>query len=987
MDEIFGVSMTTITGVLVALLAIALLFVGLIALRRPVVFKLGARNIPRRKAQTVLIVIGLMLSTLIVAAALGLGDSFAYSLTTNSYDTAGRVDAAAIVTSDYDTENYLDMREMRPEQAEMVLTAVRADERVDGVLPFHRVEVPAINEETQLGEPSIRLIGLDTSALSGFEDDLRSEGGGQIDLAALPADQFVANDKLAEELDLEVGSVVTIYYAEQPIQLTVAAIAPSTYLTGQADIASDFEAGGVVALSTLRDLIGDQEALTGVAISLDGGVRNNLDQAEELATSLRSTLEPAGVGLLLVKKVNVDISILVSNIFTSLFLVLGLFSIGVGILLIVLIFTMLAAERRPEMGMARAVGQRRRQLVQQFVSEGTTYALMAGGVGVLLGIGVTFIIAAVVNNVVGGFFPIEAEISARSLLAAFSLGVVITFLSVVASSIKISRMNVVAAVRDIPDVTNPKRRIRTLVYAALLLLIGGGLTMTGVSAEQLALFGLGMTTWPFGVALILRFFGVPSRPVFSLVGIWILFFWLLPDSQFTSIFGEFDGDFELFFVSGICLVIGATILIVQNTDILLHFVTALGGLFKGSLPAIRTAVAYPGNARGRTGMTIAMFSLVIFSLIMIATMQANFATVFINDDATAGWDVQVDVNRANPIPDLTATLEQSGVDTSQIEAVARLRSPSDNAAMFGTTPVRFAGEPGFSNEVVWGVDEDFITNSTLYFQSRASGYESDEAVLEALRTEPGVAVINSGDSNDPVLDIFEDDGFAPISIEIQNPETREVVTVRVIGIFDPKLSSLFGLYVNNDTLAQTFPDPAGTVWNIKIAEGADAELVADRIESALLPYGARTAASREALEEGQRIFSGFFYLIQGFMGLGLIVGVAAIGVISFRSVVERRQQIGVLRALGFQKSLVSLSFLIESAFVVSIGAVAGLILGLATAYNLFNSEDFPSDAGFVIPWPLVLSIFFGTILVSLLMTWIPSRQAASIAPADALRYE
>jgi hypothetical protein len=42
----------------------------------------------------------------------------------------------------------------------------------------------------------------------------------------------------------------------------------------------------------------------------------------------------------------------------------------------------------------------------------------------------------------------------------------------------------------------------------------------------------------------------------------------------------------------------------------------------------------------------------------------------------------------------------------------------------------------------------------------------------------------------------------------------------------------------------------------------------------------------------------FNRLIQGFMGLGLLVGVAALGVISARSVVERRQQIGVMRALG-----------------------------------------------------------------------------------------
>jgi len=61
MDEIFTVSMNTITGVLVALLGVALLFVALVAIRRPVVFKLGVRNIPRRKAQTVLIVVGLLI--------------------------------------------------------------------------------------------------------------------------------------------------------------------------------------------------------------------------------------------------------------------------------------------------------------------------------------------------------------------------------------------------------------------------------------------------------------------------------------------------------------------------------------------------------------------------------------------------------------------------------------------------------------------------------------------------------------------------------------------------------------------------------------------------------------------------------------------------------------------------------------------------------------------------------------------------------------
>ena len=65
----------------------------------------------------------------------------------------------------------------------------------------------------------------------------------------------------------------------------------------------------------------------------------------------------------------------------------------------------------------------------------------------------------------------------------------------------------------------------------------------------------------------------------------------------------------------------------------------------------------------------------------------------------------------------------------------------------------------------------------------------------------------------------------------------------------------------------------------------------------------------------------------GFMGLGLIVGVAALGVISARSVVERRQQIGVLRAIGFRKRMVQLAFLLESSFVALSAIVVGTGLG------------------------------------------------------------
>ena len=65
----------------------------------------------------------------------------------------------------------------------------------------------------------------------------------------------------------------------------------------------------------------------------------------------------------------------------------------------------------------------------------------------------------------------------------------------------------------------------------------------------------------------------------------------------------------------------------------------------------------------------------------------------------------------------------------------------------------------------------------------------------------------------------------------------------------------------------------------------------------------------------------------GFMGLGLIVGVAALGVITARAVVERRQQIGVLRAIGFRRRMVQISFLLESSFIALTSIVVGTVLG------------------------------------------------------------
>ena len=80
MKELFGIPMDTLAAVLAVLLAGIAGSLGVLALRNRVLLKLGVRNLRRRRARTVLIVVGLMLGTTIIASALATGDTMSHTI-------------------------------------------------------------------------------------------------------------------------------------------------------------------------------------------------------------------------------------------------------------------------------------------------------------------------------------------------------------------------------------------------------------------------------------------------------------------------------------------------------------------------------------------------------------------------------------------------------------------------------------------------------------------------------------------------------------------------------------------------------------------------------------------------------------------------------------------------------------------------------------------------------------------------------------------
>ncbi len=1016
MNEFFGVPATIVMIVLLVLLAAALASVAFVALRNRILFQIGVRNIPRRPAQSWLIIAGLMLSTVIISAALTTGDTVNYSITNETYSRLGHVDEIVQVRDNEEqttlTEEQLVPAGILPPQiVDEIFTAFNGDENVDGIVPGLRFPVPGSDEDNKRAEPEIVVIGLQPGSLTGFEDDIVTLTGAGAPMTQLRFNEAYINQSTAEALQLIPGDRINLFIERLPRSLTVAGIVQDKYLTGWTRRQPN---GVLVRLDTAQQLFGGEAPVTFVAISNTGGVRDSVGRTDAVAAPVETAFEGTRFEINRVKQDRVDRAQEVGADMAQIFLVLGLFSIAAGALLVFLILVMLAAERRAEMGMARAVGMKRLQLVEAFLAEGMGYTVTAAAVGALLGVVVSLSMTRAMAYIFDQFdAAVVFHVTIPSVVISYCLGVVLTFLTVTISAWRVSRLSVATAVRDLPDAASPATGLASGVAGALLIALGIVVTLLGLSRDEAAAFGAGLSLVTIGAAFILRAFGQPERPVFSIASIAVLAFWgVVADGRLRDLTGPLDTGVQTFFIGGVMMVAAATFLAVYNADVLLGSVRIIGLVFSRALPAVRTSIAYPLANKFRTGMTIAMMALVVFALVMISTLSLNFRKLFLDDGARGGWDVVIEENLSNPLGPaegnkfgpLGEALDRAFYNTRRIEAVgqAYITNPTTTLITQVAPDGGTLGNQNGSKFDLVGVDPTFIAENRIELQARAEGFDSDRAVWDAVQKDvryavidgsvvPGINYANVTQSGRFTLGNYESGTrtFTPFPMRLLDTASGKFQPIVIVGIMKRGPSESFGgLYINIRSLTQSFQALSSRYW-VRLAPGADPVVEAAAMEQALAQQGIQAYSIQERIEDGQQLSSSFFYLVQGFMALGLFVGLAALTVIAFRTVVERRQQIGLMRAIGFSRVNIALSFMLESAFVAVLGIVIGTVLALLLANRILQSDEF-STAGFTtfyVPWLQIIGMASLVFVASVLTTIIPSRQASGVPPAEALRYE
>jgi putative ABC transport system permease protein len=959
---------------LAVLFVVVLGVIGLLAFRRRMLATMAIRNIIRRKTYSGIVVAGLMIATAMIAASLVVGDTLDFVIKKDTFDSTGNTDIVVSVPDSSGVYTYFN-QSVGNETVASVSSGVLPD--VDMASPAIRDRVTIMDVSTKLPFPGALLFAFD---LQNAANPLIDEQGHQITSADFTPGDIVINRALADEINALPGHTLLIFTREGVnVSLTISKIAADQGMGDWQNQKTLF-----MELPSAQMLLNESGKINVMDISCKGGIRDGYkvtDRAvQELNASLPSALD---FDFNTVKKDGVDSAQAASDSISQIFVIMSSFAIIAGVALITNIFVMLAEERKPEMGISRAIGMQRGDLTQSFMFEGAIYALLAS----LVGAGVGLLIADVMIRLFESLFAGEGIALAfhfnwDSIAVAALAGFLLTMITVAGASWRVSKLNIVRAIRDIPEPTTIKTGRRYVHLAVIAIALGVLLTAVGDVTRQVWPVVSGPCLVALGGALLgSRYTRTPRIP-FTIASAFMVF-WELAPFGVMDVFGPLKGGMEMFIVSGVILVSGGVIFVMFNSDILLTGLVSIFGRRNSTLPVLKVSISYPLNKKFRTGLSLFIFALIMFTVIVISMISSfereSVATT--TQNFSGGFQVIGSSFRGIDAANISAHLEHMNTSYEQgaIQRVEVARSASISLVPEGTNAsLRY---------LIVGFSDSMLQDHRFSLSKRSPSFATDQDVWNALIGPNSSYAIVDG-SVTPVM--YGPSTGGSLSIDVGQKmritsNTGAEQNLTVIGIMNQFLVP--GVFTSAEHVATFALDSEPNIFYFEASpqtQHSDADL-AKALESEFVQYGLTTYSIKDVVKTYVGMVSSIMRLLEVFLAVGLIVGITGLGIITIRNVAERRQEIGVMRAIGYQRRMVLNTFLLETSFVSLLGIVLGVVMGLALSRQLYDWGGFSKSAPFVIPWFDILAIVGGAFAVTLLSTLPPSRRASKLAPAEALR--
>ena len=218
-----------------------------------------------------------------------------------------------------------------------------------------------------------------------------------------------------------------------------------------------------------------------------------------------------------------------------------------------------------------------------------------------------------------------------------------------------------------------------------------------------------------------------------------------------------------------------------------------------------------------------------------------------------------------------------------------------------------------------------------------------------------------------------------------------VLDLPVLGILEDYRSDKGTIFIERDLYKKYWKDDAVDFIDVNLKPGEDSTKVKHEIER--LTYGTDHALVYTNAEF--RVWIGSLvdqFFLLNYMQLVVAVIVAVVGIVNtlIVSVMDRRREFAIVRAIGGYRHQIRKMVLLEAVAISIVGVMVG---ALAAVFNIqFMSRTVSTvlagyEVPFYFPWTLVLEALPAVVVVSLLAAWIPARHAMQMSVIEAIGYE
>ncbi|GAA2180777.1 hypothetical protein GCM10009785_13040 [Brooklawnia cerclae] len=353
-----------------------------------------------------------------------------------------------------------------------------------------------------------------------------------------------------------------------------------------------------------------------------------------------------------------------------------------------------------------------------------------------------------------------------------------------------------------------------------------------------------------------------------------------------------------------------------------------------------------GNVRRNPGRAASTASALLVGVTLITTLVVGAATgqATVNRAIDEEFPTDVQVSADESLDD--AMIARIG-QTEGVAAVERV------AASRAVTLEHPDGQP-VSDAAVMGVGPQIA--QVLRFPGYIDGLDDGVVLLdESLGVSDGerLTATSANGSITLVADVSPDHGASP------------VVTLDDLTRLDPQAT--VGAFVRFDDGS----DPATVIDDLNGVVGQIPGGVADG-----------PAIMREQI---QQVIDAVLVVLTGLLAISVVIALVGVGNTLGLSVIERTQEIGLLRAIGGTRAQVRSMFSLEA---VLLALVSGLLgIGLGIGYGIAGVGALLSDLTDVavdLPWPRLLLVFAVAVVAGWVASIVPARRAASITPTAAM---